>query len=303
MNETDFIWVNGKMVKWKEATTHVLTHSLHYGSGVFEGIRCYDTEKGPAVFRLKEHIKRFFASAELIYLKVPFTEIEILEAVKEIVRKNKLKECYIRPIAYYGYGKMGLDTTGAKVDVVVAAWPWGAYLGEEGLKNGIRAKVSSYCRPHPKSVPIHSKTTGVYVNSTLAKMEALSTGFEEAVMLDYKGNVAECSGENIFIVKNGVLITPPLELCLAGITRDSVIELAKKKGIKVVEKAFQKEELLSADECFITGTAAEITPVREIDNNKIGSGAAGKITAMIQEEYKKVIHGNNKDCLGWLEFV
>ncbi|VVB75652.1 Amino-transferase class IV [uncultured archaeon] len=303
MNETDFIWVNGKMVKWQDATTHVLTHSLHYGSGVFEGIRCYETSKGPAVFRLKEHIKRFFESAKLISIKVPYTQEQIIETVKEIVKVNKLKECYIRPITYYGYGKMGLDTKGAKVDVVVAAWPWGAYLGEDGLKNGIRAKISSYRRPHPKSVPIHAKTTGVYVNSTLAKMEALGEGFEEAVMLDYKGNVAECSGENIFIVKNGVLITPPLDLCLAGITRDSVIELAKKRGINVIEKAFQKEELLAADECFITGTAAEITPVREIDNTKIGTGTAGKITAMIQEEYKKVIHGNNKDYLKWLELI
>ncbi len=303
MNETDFIWVNGKMIKWQDATTHVLTHSLHYGSGVFEGIRCYDTNNGPAVFRLKEHIKRFFASAELIYLKIPFTEEQILEAVKEIVRKNKLKECYIRPIAYYGYGKMGLDTTGAKVDVVVAAWPWGAYLGEEGLEKGIRAKISSYCRPHPKSVPIHAKVTGVYVNSTLAKMEALRTGFEEAVMLDYEGNVAECSGENIFIIKEGVLITPPLDLCLAGITRDSIITIARKKGIKVVEQVITRDDLLSAEECFITGTAAELTPVREIDNKKIGTGTAGKITAQIQEEYKKIIHGTSAKFLNWLEFV
>jgi len=276
---------------------------LHYGSGVFEGIRCYDTPKGPAVFRLREHIKRFFESARLISLKIPFTEEQIISAVKEIVKKNKLKECYIRPIAYYGYGKMGLDTAGAKVDVVLAAWPWGAYLGEDGLKNGIRAKISSYCRPHPKSVPIHAKVTGVYVNSTLAKMEALREGFEEALMLDHNGNVAECSGENIFIVKNGVLITPPTSMCLVGITRDSVIAIAKKMGIEVKEQIISKEEFFSADECFLTGTAAEITPVREVDNRMIGKGSAGRITKLFQDEYKKIIHGNAGEYSSWLEHI
>jgi len=303
MNETEYIWYNGKMVAWKEAMTHVLTHTLHYGSGVFEGVRCYDTPKGPAIFRLKDHNQRLFESAKIISLAIPYSEKELFEATKEIVRKNKLKECYIRPIAFYGYGKMGLDTKGAIVDAVVAAWPWGAYLGEEGIKNGIRAKISSYSRHHPNSMMIHAKITGAYANSTMAKMESLKAGYEEALMMDYQGFVAECSGENLFIVKNGEVLTPPLSSCLAGITRDSVIQILKSKNVSVREAQLTRDMIYAADECFVTGTAAEITPIREVDDRTIGSGKPGEVTKMVQEIYQNIIHGKDKKFEKWLDYV
>jgi branched-chain amino acid aminotransferase len=303
LEETQFIWVNGKMVPWKEATTHVLTHTLHYGSGVFEGIRCYDTPKGPAVFRLEEHVKRLFESAKILAMDLPYSEKEIVDATKKVIEVNKVKECYVRPIAYYGYGQMGLATKGAKIDVVIAIWPWGAYLGAEGIKNGIRAKISSFARPHPNSTMIHAKITGAYFNSTLAKMEALKAGYEEAIMLDTLGNIAECSGENIFIIKDGTIMTPPLSVCLAGITRASIIQLARDKNIPIKEATITRDMLYAADECFVTGTAAEITPIREVDDRKIGVGKAGPITKSIQDDFQKIIHGKEKKYFEWLDYV
>lgn len=303
LNETEFIWFNGKMQNWKETQTHFLTHSLHYGTAVFEGIRCYDTSKGPAVFRLKDHMKRLIESAHIAGMVLPYTAEELVKATREVIKKNKLKECYIRPIAYYGYGKMGLDTKGATIDVGIAIWPWGAYLGEEGKLKGIRAKVSSYSRHHVNSTMIHAKISGSYVNSTMAKMEALKAGYEEAVMLDTSGFVAECTGENIFVAKDGKVFTPPTSVCLKGITRDSVINILKDNGIEVIEKPLTRDEIYSADECFLTGTAAEITPIRELDDRKIGEGSAGKITQMVQKKYNEIIHGKDKNYQKWLDLV
>ena len=303
MDETEFIWLNGKLVKWHDAKIHVLTHTLHYGSGVFEGIRCYNTDKGPAIFRLKDHISRLMQSAKIIRIKSKFSQQDFEEACKKIVRENKLKECYIRPIIYFGYGKMGLATNDCVVDNSVAAWPWGSYLGEEGVKNGIRAKISSYARKHARPELAKSKTTGNYYNSTLAKMEALDAGFEEAIMLDSDGNVCECSGENLFTVKNNVLITPPATDALEGITRRSIIEVARNEGIKVEEKLFKPQELFNADEAFLTGTAAEVTPIREVDGHKIGAGKPGPVTKNLQAKYFGIIHGKDSKYEKWLDLV
>ncbi len=304
MKEVEFIWFNGKIVPWKEASVHFLTHSLHYGTAVFEGIRCYKTEKGPAIFRLEDHVERLFNSAKIAGMKnLPYDKGQIIDAAKEVVKKNNLKECYIRPLFFYGYGKMGLDTVGAKLEAGIAAWPWGAYLGEEGVKNGIRAKVSSISRHHPNSVFSQAKISGAYTNSTLAKMEALDAGYDEAIMLDTNGLVAECTGENIFIVEKGKLLTPERSNVLAGITRDSVIKIAEDQGIHVSECKIKREMLYSADECFITGTAAEITPVREIDNRLVGNGKPGQVTKKIQKLYYNVIHGRDKKFEKWLELV
>ncbi len=291
MEEVEFIWFNGKIVLWKEASIHFLTHSLHYGTAVFEGIRCYKTENGPAIFRLEDHIERLFNSAKIAGMKnIPYDKKQIIDATKEIVKKNKLEECYIRPLFFYGYGKMGLDTVGAKLEAGIAAWPWGVYLGEEGVKNGIRAKIASISRHHPNPIFNQAKISGSYTNSTLAKMEALNAGYDEAIMLDNNGLIAECTGENIFIVKKEKLLTPEKTNILTGITRDSVIKIAEEQGIKVSECKIKKEMLYSADECFITGTAAEITPVREIDDKKIGNGKPGRITKKIQNQYSDAIH-------------
>jgi len=290
------------MQNWSETKTHFLTHSLHYGTAVFEGIRCYDTKKGPAVFRLKEHIVRLFESAHIVGMKIPFTVDELVEATKEVIRQNKVKSCYIRPLAYYGYGKMGLATMGAPIDVGIAIWPWGAYLGEEGKTKGIRAKISSYSRPYINSSLIHAKVSGTYANSTLAKMEVLKAGYEEAIMLDKDGFVAECSGENIFVIKNGEVFTPPTSICLKGITRDSVIKILSDNGVKVIEKQITRDELYSADGIFLTGTAAEVTPIREIDDRTIGKGEPENITKMVVEKYEAIIHGKDKKYENWLSY-
>ncbi|MFH1256471.1 MAG: branched-chain amino acid transaminase [Candidatus Diapherotrites archaeon] len=303
MNETEFIWLNGKMVKWREAQTHFLTHSLHYGTAVFEGIRCYDTPKGPAIFRLKNHIERLMNSAKIMQMKHGFTQSQLEGACKEVVKANKLRECYIRPLIFYGYGKMGLDTKGAPVEAGVAAWPWGAYLGEEGIKNGIKARISSYRRHYVKQELAHSKTTGHYTISTLAKMEALNSGYEEAIMLDLEEKVCECTGENLFIVKDGMLLTPPTKFALVGITRDSVMKVAGDSGIEVKEEFFGKEELYSADEAFMTGTAAEVTPIREVDGKTIGKGKPGEITKKLQQKFYSIIHGKEEKYKEWLDFV
>jgi len=303
LKEAKWIWLNGSLVPWKKAQVHFLTHALHYGSAVFEGIRCYDTPKGPAVFRLKDHVKRLFYSADVFGMKIPYSEPEVFDAVIETVKANRLRECYIRPIAYYGYGQMGLNPVGAKVDFGIAAWPWGAYLGAEGLENGIRMKISNWVRPPPHMMPTNAKVSGNYVNSILAKVDAIKAGFEEAILLDCNGNVAECTGENLFMVKNNILVAPPADNTLKGITRDSIMCIAKDRGISVKEKFFKKDELYAADEAFLTGTAAEVTPIREIDNKTIGSGKPGPVTKKLQAKFYEIVKGNCKEYEKWLDFV
>lgn len=288
---------------WDEARVHVLTHTLHYGLGVFEGIRCYDTPKGPAVFRLAEHVRRLVKSAGIFLMEIPFNEKEIAGAIVETVRANKLKECYIRPIAYIGYGVMGLNSTGAPVSLSVAAWPWGAYLGEEGLKNGIKVKVSSFIRGHVNSNMARAKVCGYYVNSQLAKREAILCGCDEALLLDADGYVSEGSGENVFIVRDGTLKTTPLTSILEGITRDSILAIARDEGIAVKEERFTRDELYIADEAFFTGTAAEITPIRELDGRKIGEGRPGPITKKLQSIFFDAAAGKNKKYKRWLTHI
>lgn len=302
MQEVEYIWFNGKMIKWKDATIHLLTHSLHYGTAVFEGIRCYDAIKGPAVFRLKDHTKRLFDSAKIVKMPMPYSFDEIFDATKAIVRENKLKECYLRPIAFFGYGQMGLSSKGCKVDVGIAAWPWGKYLSDDSGE-GIKARVSSYERHFVNSMMTKAKTSGNYVNSTLAKLEAIENDCSEAVMLDSQGFVAEGSGENIFMVENNVLITPSISNALRGITRDSVIRIAKDIGIEVKEENITRDRLYIADEVFFTGTAAEMAPVREIDGIKIGDGKTGKTTKKISEKFYNIIKGKDKKYEEWLDYV
>ncbi len=298
------IWMNGKLVKWDEAKIHILNHGLHYGSSIFEGIRCYETDDGPAVFRLKDHIKRMFNGAKIIMMKIPFTEEEIYEGVKETVKANRMRECYIRPIVYYSYGEMGLNPLGNPVDFAIACWPWGTYLGEEGLRKGVRCKVSSWLRIDSRMLPSLVKVSANYVNSILAKLEALDSGYEEAILLNFHGMVAEGPGENIIIVKDGNLITPPTSSgALIGITKDSVITMAKDLGITTIQRNILREQLLTADEAFFTGTAAEVTPIREIDGRVIGNGSRGPITEKLQSEFFRVVHGENKNYLDWLDFV
>ncbi|MEN2986203.1 MAG: branched-chain amino acid transaminase [Thermodesulfovibrionaceae bacterium] len=301
--KTEKIWMDGKFVDWDEAKVHVLTHSLHYGLAIFEGIRCYNTEKGPAVFRLKDHVERLFKSAHIFTIKIPFTEEEITEAIKETIRVNKLESCYIRPIVFIGYGAMGLYPKNNPVQVAIAVWKWGAYLGEEGLQKGIRVKTSSFIRNHVNSNMSRGKVAGYYVNSQLAKIEAISCGYDEAVLLDTEGYVSEGSGENIFIVRKGALKTTPLTSILEGITRDTVIIIAKDLGIEVKEERFTRDELYISDEAFFTGTAAEITPIREVDGRVIGNGKRGPITEKIQNIFFDIVKGRNSKYLYWLDFV
>ena len=303
MEATEFIWMDGKFVNWDDAKIHILTHSLHYGSAVFEGIRFYDTPKGPAVFKLKEHIKRLFDSAKIIGMEVKDTKEEMIEATKELLRKNNLKEGYIRPLLYYGYGKMGLDSEGLVAKSSIAAWPWGAYLGEEGKLNGIKVKISPYSRHFSVANLNHAKVCGFYVNSTLAKMDAIKNGYDEAIMPDLDGNISECTGENLFIIKNGEVITPTIKNALIGITRASVIQVLKDNDYTVREEVVTKEMLFEADGCFMTGTAAEVTPVISVDDKTIGDGAVGKITKLVQQKYEEIIHGKDEKYIEWLDFV
>lgn len=301
--KTEKIWFDGKFVDWDDAKVHVLTHSLHYGLAVFEGIRCYETDRGPAVFRLKDHVERFFKSAHIFTLKIPFTEEEIYNAVLETVRVNKIKSCYIRPIAFIGYGNMGLYPKNNPIQVAIAVWSWGAYLGEEGLCKGIKVKTSSFIRNHVNSNMARGKIAGYYVNSQLAKMEAISCGYDEAVLLDTEGYVSEGSGENIFIVRKGYLKTTPLTSILEGITRDTVLTIAKDLGIETKEERFTRDELYISEEAFFTGTAAEITPIREVDGRVIGSGCRGPITEKIQSIFFDIVKGKNEKYIKWLDFV
>ena len=303
IKKTEKIWMDGRFVDWDNANVHVMTHTLHYGLGVFEGIRCYETKGGPAIFRLKEHVQRLFKSAHIFLLAIPYSEKEIEEAIIKTVKINKIKECYIRPLVYIGYGAMGLYPKDNPVKVAVSVWPWGAYLGDDGLKNGIRVKVSSFIRNHVNSQMSRAKACGYYINSQLAKKEAISLGYDEALLLDTDGYVAEGSGENIFIVRNGRLKTTPLTSVLEGITRDSIMKIARDLKIEVIEERFTRDELYIADEAFFTGTAAEVTPIREVDGRVIGEGRAGRITKKLQSVFFDSVKGKNKKYESWLTYV
>ncbi|MEM3400233.1 MAG: branched-chain amino acid transaminase [Candidatus Micrarchaeia archaeon] len=304
MNKVDKIWMNGSFVKWDDAKIHVLTHALHYGGAVFEGIRCYNTVKGPAVFRLNDHMKRMYNSAKIYLMKIPYRIEELCMVIKELIKINRLNECYIRPIAYYGYGQMGLDPRKCPVDVAIAVWPWGAYLGEEGLRKGIRCKISSWCRIDSRILPPQAKASANYLNSILAKLEAVNNGYDEAIVPNINGEIAEGSGENLFIVKDEVLITPPLSSgILPGITRDSVIKIAKDMNIPVIERSISREEIFTADEAFFTGTAAEVTPIREVDGRVIGEGRRGPVTERIQSKFFEIVKGRDERYSLWLDPV
>lgn len=297
------IWFNGELVEWRSATTHVLTHTLHYGMGVFEGVRAYETPDGPAIFRLQDHTKRLFNSAKIVGMQLPFTEEQINRAHIDVVKANNLASCYFRPMAYYGSGKLGVAPKQDDVQVILAAWAWGAYLGEEGMRKGIRVRISSFTRHHPNVTMIKAKANGNYMNSIMANTEATRDGYDEAILLDAQGYVAEGSGENIFTVRDGVLYTPALDVALDGITRRSVIAIASEMGLKVVEKRLTRDELYVADEVFFTGTAAEVTPIREIDGRQIGIGERGPITAEIQQRYFDIVQGKNPKYRDWLTYV
>ncbi|MEK6577503.1 MAG: branched-chain amino acid transaminase [Nitrospirota bacterium] len=303
MKEADKIWMDGKFVDWKDATVHVLTHTLHYGLGLFEGIRCYKTNNGSAIFRLKEHVDRFYASAHISQIDIPYSKKEMTDAIIDTVRLNKLQECYIRPIAFIGYGEMGLYVTSNPINVSVAAWPWGTYLGDDGLKNGIRTKVSSFTRHHVNISMTKAKICGYYANSQFAKREVKRGGYDEAILLDTEGYVAEGPGENIFIVRRNSLKTTPLTSILEGITRDSIIQLAKEMGISVIEDRFTRDELYMSDEAFFTGTAAEVTPIREVDDRSIGTGKPGPVTLELQEAYFNCVHGRDEKHKEWLTYI
>jgi branched-chain amino acid aminotransferase len=288
-----FIWYDGKLVPWREATTHVLTHSLHYGLAVFEGVRAYNTEIGTAIYRLKEHTDRLFNSAHIYMMKMPYSREEIMEAQLEVVRANKLESCYIRPIAFFGSEKMGISTRGASVHVSIAAWPWGAYLGEDGLKRGIRVKTSSFSRHHVNVSMCRAKYSGTYANSILANMEATDLGYDEALLLDVDGFVAEGAGENLFVVKDNKIYEPEIASALVGITRASVIEIAAEFGYQVVSKRLTRDDIYTADEAFFTGTAAEVTPIRELDNRVIGAGTRGPVTEKLQARFFDIVNGRS----------
>ena len=303
MEATNKIWMDGAFVDWDKAQVHVLSHTLHYGLGVFEGIRCYDTAAGPAVFRLPEHIDRLFNSAHIAGLKMPFSREQICEAIIDTVKVNEVRECYIRPLVYLGYGELGINNSHCPVCVSIAVWPWGAYLGEGALADGIRVCISSYTRHHVNVMMTKAKVVGNYANSQLAKMEAIRSGYDEAIMLDVQGNVGEGSGENIFIVRDGVLKTPPLTAILEGITRNSVIDLARGMGLTVRETVFSRDELYIADEVFFTGTAAELTPIREVDNRVIGNGFPGPITHKLQQAFFRIVQGKDDAFKSWLTLI
>ncbi|MEG0820554.1 MAG: branched-chain amino acid transaminase [Burkholderiaceae bacterium] len=301
MSDRDgWIWMDGKLVPWREANTHVLTHSLHYGLAVFEGVRAYATPQGPAIFRLQDHTQRLFNSAKIFMMDIPFTQDQINAAQREVIRANGLASGYIRPLAYYGSEKMGVSPKGAQVHVAIAAWPWGAYLGEEGLAKGIRVKTSSFARHHINVSMVRSKTSGHYVNSILANMEATRDGYDEALLLDTNGFVAEGAGENLFIVRDGKIIEPEMVSGLTGITRATVIQLAHDLGLTVESRPLTRDDVYLADEAFFTGTAAEVTPIREVDGRVLGAGSRGPITEKIQSLFFDVVNGRNPQYQSWL---
>jgi branched-chain amino acid aminotransferase len=298
-----WIWYDGKMVPWRDATTHVLTHSLHYGLAVFEGVRAYKTSDGTAIFRLHEHTDRLFNSARIFMMEIPYSREQISDAQREVVRANKLDSCYLRPLVFYGSEKMGVSPKGARVHVAIAAWPWGAYLGEEGLQKGIRVKTSSYARHHINVSMVRSKTAGHYVNSILANLEATRDGYDEALLLDTNGFVAEGAGENLFIVREGQIYEPEMVSGLIGITRRSVIELARDLGHSVTAMPMTRDDVYLADEAFFTGTAAEVTPIRELDGRTIGAGKRGPVTEKIQNLFFDVVNGRAAKYKHWLTKV
>jgi len=300
IEKSEYIWFNGVFVPWDEAKTHVLDHGLHYGSGVFEGIRAYETKDGnSAVFRLKEHVERMFRSARVLGMMIPYNEVKVREAIAETIRKNGLKDAYIRPLVWYGYGELGVHARNLTVNVVVATWRWGKYLGKEG----VRTKISTWIRNNPNSFPNEAKITGSYVNATLATNEARIMGYDEAIMLDYRGFVSEGPGENLFIVENGRLLTPPTSASiLPGITRDTVMVLARDLGYEIKEIDINRNKLYNADEAFFTGTAAEVIPIHEVDDRKIGSGKTGSITKRIQDEFFAVARGGRQQYKHWLTY-
>jgi branched-chain amino acid aminotransferase len=298
----DKVWMNGKLVDWGNATVHVLSHALHYGTAVFEGIRCYETERGPAAFRLRDHFVRMERSAKIFLMELPYSVDELVAAAHELILANTLRSCYIRPIAYRGFGEMGVNPEHNPIDVAIAVWPWGAYLGDEALERGIRMTVSSWRRHDPNIIPPQAKVTGAYINSSMAKLEAVHAGYDEAVMLSPSGYVSEGTGENLFVVEGGALFTPPIASGpLPGITRDTVIKIAADLGMSVTEKVLSRADLYTAEEIFCTGTAAEVTPVREIDERVIGE--PGPVTLAIQQKYFEVVKGEDEKYFDWLDFV
>ncbi len=304
MDQADLIWMNGELVAWEDAKVHVLTHALHYGTGVFEGMRAYETERGTAIFRHREHLDRLYKSAELYYMPIPYTLEELRSAVHDVVAQNGLPSCYIRPIAFRGTGVMGINPLEAPVDVVIAAWPWGAYLGDEAKVAGVRAKVSSWRRISADSLIPHAKASGQYLNSVLAKIESVKAGYEEGILLDEHGFVSEGTGENIYIVRDGVIYTPPQTAgILDGINRRSVIQIAADEGFELVERNLARAELYLADELFMTGTAAELTPIREIDDHVIGDGKRGPVTTQLQRVFEDALYGRDPRYAAWNDVV
>tara|TARA_Y100001970_G_scaffold289826_1_gene421384 strand:- start:268 stop:1182 length:915 start_codon:yes stop_codon:yes gene_type:complete len=304
MKKSKYIWFNGKFVNWDKATTHVLSHGLHYGSGIFEGIRAYsNNKKEPYVFRLKEHYDRFYNSAKVSLIKIPYSQKKLEKVTIDLIKKNNLKDCYIRPLAFIGDGSIGINPGKNKINVIIAAFEWGTYLGKNGISNGIRAKISSFARMGVNSFMTKSKISGNYINSVFAKREAIELGYDEALMLDNDGYISEGTGENIYIVRNGAIKTTPITTVLEGITRDCVFNIASDNKISIKEQRFTRDELYIADEVFLSGTAAEITPVREVDNRSIGNGKPGKITKLIQNEYSKIVKASNNKYSKWLTKV
>jgi branched-chain amino acid aminotransferase len=301
--KTEKIWMDGKFVNWDDAKVHVLTHTLHYGLGIFEGIRCYETGKGSAIFRLDEHVDRLFDSAHIFLMEIPYSRKDIKDAIIETIKVNRIKSCYIRPLVYIGYGAMGLYPKDNPINVSIAVWSWGTYLGDEGLEKGIRIRTSSFIRNHVNANMTRGKVCGYYVNSQLAKKEAISGGFDEALLLDTEGYVSEGSGENVFIVRNGLLKTTPLTSILEGITRNSILQIAEDEGVNIKEERFTRDELYISDEAFFTGTAAEVTPIREVDGRLIGEGRPGKITKKLQSIFFDIVKGRNKKYKSWLTAI
>lgn len=304
ITKSDKVWMDGVLVDWDDAKIHILTHTLHYGLGVFEGLRAYATDQGPAVFRLTDHIVRLFDSAKIFMIEIPFTIDQLVEAVKDTVRVNGLRECYIRPIVYLGYGEMGLNPLPCHVNVSIAVWPWGTYLGAEGIKHGVRMKISSWQRHDPNAIPPAAKGTGMYINSCLAKVEALKAGYDEAILLSPQGFVSECTGENIFAVKGGRIVTPPITAgALPGITQNSVMAIAHDLGYELEFGNLLRSDLYTADEAFLSGTAAEIVPIRSVDDRVIGTGEPGTMTRKIQEVFEAAVRGKVDRHKDWVEHV
>jgi branched-chain amino acid aminotransferase len=304
ITEVETIWMDGDLVPWRDAKIHVLSHALHYGSGVFEGIRAYETEHGAAVWHLDEHLRRLFRSAKLYHMEIPFSHEALVQATKDLIVANGLDSCYIRPLAFRGYGEMGVNPLQAAVNVSIAVWPWGAYLGEEALERGVRVKISSWRRNGQNSLPAAAKASGQYINSQLAKIESLKAGYDEAIMLNEAGFITDGSGENVFVVRDGVLTTPPIQAgCLDGITRSSVILLARDAGYDVREDNLTRSDLYNAEECFFTGTAAELTPIREVDDRSVGEGHRGPVTKELQSAFFAATKGEDPAHTDWLTYV